>query len=35
MPYPYDAEGSDLTLYFLVGGSTYGRVFHCRARSAP
>jgi hypothetical protein len=32
--YPYDAQGNELTLYFLFG-TTGGRVFHYRARPAP
>jgi hypothetical protein len=35
LDYPYDAQGADLTLYFLFGGPTAGRVFHYRARTAP
>jgi hypothetical protein len=32
--YPYDAQGGELTLYYLIG-ATGGRVFHYRARPAP
>ena len=35
LPYPYDAQGNTLTLYFLFGGTTAGRIFHYQARVAP
>ena len=33
-PYPYDAQGNTLTLYFLFGGAN-GRIFHYQSCVAP